>query len=134
MRNEYYTAARVIEAATEIDYPKDRLEIQILDDSDDDTLGIVHEEVVRHRTAGLEVVQLRRYYPTHYKAGALADGLEKASGEFIAIFDADFVPPPDFLKRAISHFDDPSVGLVQGRWEHLNRTESWSGRTMPRLR
>jgi cellulose synthase/poly-beta-1,6-N-acetylglucosamine synthase-like glycosyltransferase len=133
MRNEYYTAARVIDAATAIDYPKDRLEIQILDDSDDDTLGIVHEEVVRHRTAGLEVVQLRRYYPTHYKAGALADGLEKASGEFIAIFDADFVPPPDFLKRAIPYFRDPSVGLVQGRWEHLNRTESWFTRLQAQI-
>jgi cellulose synthase/poly-beta-1,6-N-acetylglucosamine synthase-like glycosyltransferase len=133
MRNEYYTAARAIEAAAELDYPKDRLEIQILDDSDDETLSLVHEEVVRHRTAGLEVVQLRRYYPTHYKAGALADGLAKASGEFIAIFDADFVPERDFLKRVIPYFGDPSVGLVQGRWEHLNRTESWFTRLQAQI-
>jgi cellulose synthase/poly-beta-1,6-N-acetylglucosamine synthase-like glycosyltransferase len=133
MRNEYYTAARAIEAAAELDYPKDRLEIQILDDSDDDTLSIVHEEVVRHRTAGIEMVQLRRYYPTHYKAGALADGLAKASGDFVAIFDADFVPPPDFLKRAIPYFNDPSIGLVQGRWEHLNRTESWFTRLQAQI-
>jgi cellulose synthase/poly-beta-1,6-N-acetylglucosamine synthase-like glycosyltransferase len=125
MRNEYFTAARAIEAAAELDYPRELLDIEILDDSDDDTLNVVHEEVVRLRTAGLEVVQLRRYYPTHYKAGALADALEHANGEFIAVFDADFVPAPDFLKRTIPYFSDPSVALVQGRWEHLNRTESW---------
>lgn len=133
MRNEYYTAARAIEAAVELDYPKDRIEIQILDDSDDDTLNVVHEEVVRHRTAGNEVVQLRRYYPTHYKAGALAGGLARANGEFIAIFDADFVPPRDFLKRTIPYFSDASVGLVQGRWEHLNRTQSWFTRLQAQI-
>lgn len=133
MRNEFFTAARAIEAAAELDYPRELLEIQILDDSDDDTLSVVHEEVVRLRTAGLEVVQLRRYYPTHYKAGALADGLIRANGEFIAIFDADFVPPRDFLKRTIPHFSDPKVALVQGRWEHLNRTESWFTRLQAQI-
>jgi cellulose synthase/poly-beta-1,6-N-acetylglucosamine synthase-like glycosyltransferase len=133
MRNEYFTAARAIEAAAALDYPKECLEIQILDDSDDDTLSVVHEEVVRYRTAGFEVVQLRRYYPTHYKAGALAGGLARANGEFIAIFDADFVPPSDFLKRAIPYFDDPAVGLVQGRWEHLNRTASWFTRLQAQI-
>lgn len=133
MRNEFFTAARAIEAAAELDYPRELLEIQILDDSDDETLSVVHEEVVRLRTAGLEVVQLRRYYPTHYKAGALADGLTHANGEFIAIFDADFVPPRDFLKRSIPYFNDPSVALVQGRWEHLNRTESWFTRLQAQI-
>jgi hypothetical protein len=106
-------------------YPKDRLQIQILDDSTDDTLDIVHRKVVELLQSGYDVVQLRRFYPTGYKAGALADGLLSAKGEFVAIFDADFVAPEDFLLRTIPHFTDREVGMVQGRWAHLNEEESW---------
>jgi cellulose synthase/poly-beta-1,6-N-acetylglucosamine synthase-like glycosyltransferase len=125
IRNEYYTAARVIEAAAALDYPKDRLEIQVLDDSDDQTVRVIVEVVAKLRSQGVDVVQLRRFTPVDFKAGALAYGLGQAKGELVAVFDADFVPPRDFLRRTVPHFSDRKVGLVQGRWEHENRTESW---------
>jgi len=125
VRNEYYTVVRIIEAAAALDYPRDLLEIQVLDDSDDQTVGVIVEAVARMRRAGVDIIQLRRFTPTDFKAGALAYGMSLAKGDFIAIFDADFLPSRDFLMRTIPYFEDPEVGLVQARWEHENRDESW---------
>ncbi len=121
MYNERYVAERLIRAAAALDYPRDRLEIQVLDDSTDDSIHIVDTVVDELQAQGVPIHCIRRDKRTGYKAGALELGLEQARGEFIAIFDADFVPPPDFLKRAVPHFDAPEVGMVQARWEHLNR-------------
>jgi len=126
LRNEFYVADRVIRAVSRFDYPKDRLEVQVLDDSDDDTKIIVDATVddVRAET-GLQITVVRRPVPKGYKAGHLALGLESAKGEFVAIFDADFVPPRDFLTIAIPILvADDKIGLVQGRWEFLNGTAS----------
>lgn len=125
LRNEYYTAARAVAAAANLDYPKDRLEIQVLDDSDDATVGVVADAVARARARGVDAVQIRRASPEGFKAGALAHGLAVAKGELVAVFDADFAPRPSFLKQLVPYFGDPNVGLVQGRWEHQNRGESW---------
>jgi len=126
--NERYVASRLIDAVCRLDYPPDKLEIQVLDDSTDDTREIVAAEVARRRAEGVPIRHLHRTDRTGFKAGALAAGLEAAKGELIAVFDADFVPGPDFLRRAVPHFADPRVGprvgMVQGRWDHLNRR--WS--------
>ncbi len=121
MYNEQYVARRIIERACQIDYPADRLEIQVLDDSTDETVRIASETVERMRAAGHNVVYIHRDDRTGYKAGALQAGMERASGEFIAIFDADFLPPTEILRETIHHFTDERVGMVQSRWEHLNR-------------
>ena len=122
--NELYVARRLIDAVCRLDYPRDRLEIQVLDDSTDETAEIVRAEVARRRAAGFAIHHLRRAERTGFKAGALAAGLERTGGELIAVFDADFVPGPEFLKAAVPYFADPRVGMVQGRWEHLNRDYS----------
>ena len=122
--NERYVVERLIEAASRLDYPKELLEIQVLDDSTDDTTGIVHERVAALRQAGFLIEHLRRLNRTGFKAGALAEGLERARGEYLAIFDADFVPPPDFLKQTLPYFQDPAIGMVQTRWGHLNENYS----------
>lgn len=122
--NERYVASRLIDAACRLDYPADRLEIQVLDDSTDDTRGIVAAAVARHQAAGAAIHHLHRAERTGFKAGALAAGLGAAGGELIAVFDADFLPRPDFLHRTVPHFAAPRVGMVQGCWEHLNR--GWS--------
>ncbi len=119
--NERYVAGRLLEAAGTLDYPADRLEIQVLDDSTDDTTAVVAETTQRLRARGVNVVHVRRTDRTGFKAGALASGLVSARGEFVAIFDADFVPPPEFLRRTIPHFADARVAVVQTRWGHLNR-------------
>lgn len=119
--NELYVAERLIEAVCRLDYPRDRLEIQVLDDSTDETREVVARIVERFRAEGLDVRQLHRRERSGYKAGALAAGLERASGELLAIFDADFVPSPDFLRRTVPWFADPGLGMVQARWAHLNR-------------
>jgi len=124
MFNERYVAKRVIEHACRIDYPPEKLEIQVLDDSTDETCTIVDETVGRLRAAGHDVVCLRRDDRTGYKAGALEAGLKRARGDFIAIFDADFLPPRQILREAMHYFTDPQVGVVQTRWEHLNREAS----------
>ena len=121
--NERFSAARVIEAVGALDYPDDRLEIQVLDDSTDETREIVDLAVASLRERGRRAEVVRRSNRLGYKAGALAHGLSLAKGELIAIFDADFVPQPDFLKRLIvSHnaFADPRVGFAQARWQHRN--------------
>jgi len=122
--NELHVARRVIESCAAIDWPKDRLEIQVLDDSTDETVAIAAETVSRLAASGLDIVHLRRERRRGYKAGALAEGLARARGEFVAVFDADFVPPPAFASALIDHFTDPSVGMVQARWGHLNRDGS----------
>lgn len=124
MYNEPAVARRVIEAAARMDYPRDRLEIQVLDDSTDQTVQIVEATVRRLREQGVNIRHIRRPDRTGYKAGALAVGLQQASGEFICIFDADFIPPPNMLRETIHWFTDPRVAMVQARWEHLNRHES----------
>lgn len=118
--NERYVAQRLLEAMGRLDYPRDRLRIQVLDDSDDATTSIVEEAAEHLRREGWRVDHVRRPDRTGYKAGALAYGLDHADAELIAIFDADFVPAPDFLRRTVGHFADPAVGMVQTRWTHIN--------------
>ena len=122
--NEPRVASAAIDAIAGLDWPRDRLEIQVLDDSTDETVPIIRQRVEHWQGRGLDIHHIRRSQRTHYKAGALAAGLERAGGEYIAIFDADFRPQPHFLLRALASFDDPSVGFVQARWGHTNRKES----------
>lgn len=124
MYNESLVAKRVIEHACAIEYPADKLEIQVLDDSTDDTVEIVRETVAAMRAAGHHVTLRHRVDRTGYKAGALEEGLKDASGEYIAIFDADFLPPTNILRETVQYFSDPKVGMVQARWDHLNRASS----------
>jgi glycosyltransferase involved in cell wall biosynthesis len=128
--NERYVVERLLEAAAALDWPRDRLQIQLLDDSDDETVAIAADVVRRLSETGLHVEQVRRGERSGYKAGALAHGMRSATGEYIAIFDADFVPNPDFLRRTIPvflgqmrlpHATEPGqVAFVQARWDHLN--------------
>jgi cellulose synthase/poly-beta-1,6-N-acetylglucosamine synthase-like glycosyltransferase len=122
--NEMYVAERLIDAVCGLDYPAGRLEIQVLDDSTDETAGIVARAVAAHRARGVDIHHLHRTDRAGFKAGALAAGLERARGELLAIFDADFVPAPDFLSRSVPHFADPRLGMVQGCWTHINRSYS----------
>ncbi|MDE3088928.1 MAG: glycosyltransferase family 2 protein [Chloroflexota bacterium] len=122
--DELYVVERLIDAAAALDWQRDRLQIQVLDDSDDETTAIAQARVDYFRRRGIDIALIRRTDRSGFKAGALAAGLPRASGEFIAIFDADFVPPADFLKRTIPHFARADVGLVQTRWGHLNATYS----------
>ena len=122
--NEIYVAGRIIDAACALDYPGDRLEIQILDDSTDETRELCRRKVREHRDRGIQIRHLHRSSRQGFKAGALENGLRVATGEFVAIFDADFLPPPDFARRILPWFSDPRVGMVQARWGHLNRGHS----------
>jgi cellulose synthase/poly-beta-1,6-N-acetylglucosamine synthase-like glycosyltransferase len=119
--NERYVADRLLDAVGRLDYPPDRLQIQVLDDSTDETTALLAAGIARLRAAGLDVVHVRRGTRAGFKAGALAAGLRAAWGEFVAIFDADFVPPRDFLRRTVPFFADPGLAVVQARWGHLNR-------------
>lgn len=118
--NELYVVERLINAVCEIEYPKDKLEIQVLDDSTDETVNIVAKIVEEKQALGFDIQHVRRPNREGYKAGALKEGLRIAKGEFIAIFDADFVPQKDFLEKTLAHFTHDKVGMVQTRWEHLN--------------
>lgn len=118
--NERYVAERLITTVCNLDYPPNLLEIQVLDDSTDETTRLAENCVSYFASKGVNIKLLHRENRYGYKAGALEKGLETAKGEFIAIFDSDFVPPHDFLKNTIHHFTDPSVGIVQTRWGHLN--------------
>ena len=122
--NERSVVERLIDAVAALDYPADLLEIQVLDDSTDETSVLVAAAVQRQFARGVNVVHRHRARRDGFKAGALASGLIHARGELIAVFDADFVPRPDFLRLAVRHFADPAVGMVQARWGHLNRDES----------
>src|SRR6266446_2515842 len=122
--NEQYVVDRLLDAVCRLDYPKEKLDIQLLDDSTDETVEVARILVDRYAALGHPVAYLHRDNREGYKAGALAEGLKTAKGEFIAIFDADFVPPSDFLLKCIHHFTDPKVGMVQTRWTHINRNYS----------
>lgn len=124
MYNEQYVARRIIEKVLQIDYPRDRLQIQVLDDSTDDTVSIAAAAVEAAKAQGFDIECIHRQDRTGYKAGALANGMKSAKGEFVTIFDADFMPEPDILQRSIHHFTDPKVCVVQTRWEHINRHDS----------
>lgn len=128
--NEQFVIDRLIEAVCRLEYPRDRFEIQLLDDSTDETRGVAREIVERYARgfAGMEpqpIVYLHRTNRHGYKAGALDKGLDVARGEFVAIFDADFVPPPQWVMQVIHHFAEPEIGMVQTRWTHLNRDYSF---------
>ncbi|MDO8462298.1 MAG: glycosyltransferase family 2 protein [Deltaproteobacteria bacterium] len=120
--NERYVAPRLIEAVSRLEYPKDKLEIQVLDDSTDETTAIVRELVERYQREGFQMVLIHRENRSGYKAGALNEGLSQMRGSLVAVFDADFVPTADFLKKTVPHFiGRPKIGMVQVRWDHLNR-------------
>ncbi len=122
--NEMYVVERLIDSIAAFDYPKDRFEIHILDDSTDETTTLVAAKVAEYKGKGFQIEHIRRSNREGFKAGALRDGMAFAKGDFFAIFDADFLPQPDFLKRTIPHFEDPRVGVVQTRWEHINEDYS----------
>ena len=123
--NEKYVAKRLIDAVCRTDYPKDKLHIQVLDDSDDDTVDLIKSIVDDYRLKGFDIVCMHRTDRSGYKAGALKAGMKHAKGEFVVIFDADFIPPPWFLKRALGHFfTDEKLGLVQCKWGHVNENFS----------
>ena len=122
--NEKYVSSRLIDAVCNMDYPKDRLEIQVLDDSEDDSSEAVLASVQKKRLKGFNIHHISRRDRSGFKAGALRMGMQYAKGEFIAIFDADFVPPPEFLKKSLRYFSDSRVGLVQSRWGHMNENYS----------
>lgn len=122
--NEYYVIRRLIDAVAKLDYPKDRLQIQILDDSTDETCQIARDATERLKTGGFDIEYIHRTNREGFKAGALEGGMDSATGEYIYILDADFVPGPDSLLNCIHHFTDPKVGMVQMRWGHLNRNYS----------
>jgi len=123
--NEKYVAKRLIDAVCRMDYPKDRFEIQVLDDSDDDTVSLIRSIVDDYKFKGFDIVHVQRKDRRGYKAGALQEGIKYAKGEFIAIFDADFIPPRWFLKSAIGHlYADPKLALVQCKWGHVNENYS----------
>jgi cellulose synthase/poly-beta-1,6-N-acetylglucosamine synthase-like glycosyltransferase len=118
--NEMYVAERLIEAVVKLDYPRELLEIQVLDDSTDDTVQIASAAVNRYFEQGFDIVYHHRGDRQGFKAGALEAGLKKSSGELVLIFDADFVPRPDCIRRMIDYFTDERVGMVQMRWSHIN--------------
>ncbi len=123
--NEIHVIERLLKAISEIEYPIDKLEIQVLDDSTDETYKVSQREVAKLRERGFDAVVLRRENRVGFKAGALDYGFQKAKGEFFFILDADFVPPPNILKESIDYFADPKVGMIQTRWGHINRSYSW---------
>jgi len=125
MFNEMFVVERLINAICEINYPKDRLEIQVLDDSTDESQNLSEKLVNQFRSLGFNIKFIHRTDRSGYKAGALKAGLEVAEGEFVAIFDADFVPNKDFLMKTIPHFSNKNIGMVQTRWEHLNEEDSF---------
>jgi cellulose synthase/poly-beta-1,6-N-acetylglucosamine synthase-like glycosyltransferase len=122
--NEMYVADRLIDAVCQIDYPRELLEIQVLDDSTDETCAVAERAVRRQAAAGIDITYLHRTDRTGYKAGALEAGMKVARGEFIAIFDADFIPSTDFLRRTVPFFVDPAIAMVQARWGHINQDYS----------
>jgi cellulose synthase/poly-beta-1,6-N-acetylglucosamine synthase-like glycosyltransferase len=122
--NEAASITRLLTAVSILDYPKHQLEIQILDDSTDETTTIVQDFITNHQPDGIRISHNHRQHRTGYKAGALAEGVTNAKGEFLAVFDADFIPPPNFLKQVMPWFVDDNLGCIQTRWGHLNRNDS----------
>ncbi len=124
MYNELFVADRIIETVAAFDYPADKFEIQVLDDSTDETKDVIAKKVAEVAARGVNIKHIHRVDRTGYKAGALDAAMDKVEGEFIAIFDADFVPDPDFLQKTMPYFEDPKIGVVQTRWGHLNKSYS----------
>lgn len=122
--NETTLAKRVIDACAAIKYPRDQLQLQVLDDSTDETVGIVRQAVADWKAHGLDICHIHRADRTGFKAGALSQGLESATGDLIAVFDADFVPPQDFLRALVPLMEEPKLGMIQARWSHLNANSS----------
>jgi cellulose synthase/poly-beta-1,6-N-acetylglucosamine synthase-like glycosyltransferase len=122
--NEMYVADRLIDAVAEMDYPRELLDVQVLDDSTDETRSVAEQAVRRNAARGLNITYIHRIDRAGFKAGALEAGLRVAAGELIAIFDADFVPPVDFLSRSVPYFSDAKVAMVQARWGHINQDYS----------
>ncbi|MBI4429122.1 MAG: glycosyltransferase, partial [Ignavibacteriales bacterium] len=127
--NELYVVDRIIDAVCSLDYPREKLEVQVLDDSTDETVRLVQAAVEKYQALGFDIKRIHRTDRSGFKAGALKTGLAQAKGEFIAIFDADFVPRRDFLLKTLPYFADKNVGMVQTRWEHLNDDYSFLTRT-----
>lgn len=124
MFNEMYVAERIIDCVTEQEYPKDKFEIHVLDDSTDETVNIVAKKVAELKAKGFNIEHIHRVNRQGYKAGALQDAMPRANGDYIAIFDADFTPRPDFLRTTMPYFENEQVGIVQTRWEHINANYS----------
>jgi cellulose synthase/poly-beta-1,6-N-acetylglucosamine synthase-like glycosyltransferase len=122
--NELYVMDRLLETISKIEYPKEKLEIQVLDDSTDESFETTAAHIAKLQATGLDIKHITRNNRKNFKAGALKDGLRAAKGEFIAIFDADFMPKPNWLQRTIPHFKNQEIGVVQTRWGHLNRDYS----------
>ena len=123
--NEQFVIDRLLQAVCRLNYPREKLDIQVLDDSTDETVDVARGLVEHYAAQGYPVTYHHRSNRAGFKAGALHAGLKSASGDFVAIFDADFVPPPDFLERTIHHFTSENVGMVQTRWTHINRHYSF---------
>jgi cellulose synthase/poly-beta-1,6-N-acetylglucosamine synthase-like glycosyltransferase len=122
--NEKYVAKRLVDAVCNLDYPKDQMNIMVLDDSDDNTVDVIEKTVNYYKTQGFQIEHVRRGTRKGYKAGALKYAMQITDTELVAIFDADFIPPTWFLKRAIPHFSKPNIGLIQCRWGHVNENYS----------
>jgi len=122
--NERYVARRLIDAVAQLDYPHDRLHIQVLDDSTDDTAELIQGRIATLRSEGLQIELIHRPNRDGYKAGALQNGMALTDSEFFAIFDADFIPPVDFLQRTMPYFQNEKIGMIQTRWAHLNADEN----------
>ncbi|EDO26837.1 predicted protein, partial [Nematostella vectensis] len=122
--NELYVMERLLNNIVNIEYPKDKLEIQVLDDSTDESVISTAKQIERLQKTGIDIKHIQRENRIGFKAGALKEGLEKAKGEFIAIFDADFLPEKDWLLKTVPYFKNPEIGVVQTRWGHINRNYS----------
>lgn len=124
MYNELYVAERIIETISNFDYPSDKLQIQVLDDSTDETKDVIAKKVAEVAARGINIQHIHRVDRTGYKAGALDAAMDRVEGDFIAIFDADFIPDPDFLQKTMPYFQDEKIGVVQTRWGHINKDYS----------
>jgi len=122
--NELYVVERLLKSVAALDYPRDLLQVQVLDDSTDETTEIAAKRVAELKAAGLDIELLHRTDRTGFKAGALEQGMSSCKGEFVLILDADFVPAPEMLRKTVHYFTDPKIGMIQTRWGHLNRTYS----------
>jgi len=119
-----YVVERLIDSVVKADYPKDRFEVQVLDDSTDETQKIAKKRVDQYKKKGINIEYIHRNNREGFKAGALEAGMKRSKGEFIAVFDADFIPKPSFIKKTVHYFTDPGIGMIQTRWGHVNRSYS----------
>lgn len=122
--NELYVMERLLKNIALLEYPREKLEIQVLDDSTDESVEITAKLIKEIQALGIDIQHTRRSNRQGFKAGALKEGLKTAKGEFIAIFDADFLPEPDWLYKTVPYFKDPEIGVIQTRWGHINRDYS----------